>query len=610
MKHPRLETPTLLKPAPLNKGRGWRWLRRGLVGGVFVLVWGGLAVAGLGLWLIHDLPRPEEAHALRRPSLALADQSGRIFARYGDTVGDIVRLRELPPYVAQAAVAVEDRRFWSHGALDGRGLLRAAFVDLRARRIVQGGSTLSQQVAKTLFLNNSRTWRRKFQEVLLTFWLYDHFSRAEILEIWLNRVYLGAGAYGVDAAARVYFGVGARHLTLWQAALIVGLARAPARFNPHTNPEAAAARARQVLDAMLATGAISAPQAAAAARAIALPAHAQGAGGWFADWAAEEAEASLPEGRDVVLLTTLDLPLQQAAERALAALLDGPGRALGVSEGAVVVLEAATGAVRVMVGGAENLAGGDFNRATQARRQPGSAFKPIVWLTALEHGETPESLVEDAPLHLGAWAPADIEHHYQGAITLTTALAQSSNTAAVRLLLRAGGPRVVIATARKLGLTDPLPDDASLALGTASLGLLELTTAYAPFFNGGFRVRPQFRAGASASRVAVIRPEQALMMRRMLEAVVTSGTGRAAALPGLAVAGKTGTSQNYRDAWFIGSAEGLLVGVWLGNDDGAPMRGVTGGGLPAKLAREILEKARALPPSPIGIRWGQRPQAP
>lgn len=601
------------QPPPARRGR-WRWLRRGVTAGVLVLVWGGLALALAFLWLVHDLPRPEEAHAQRRPSLTLLDREGTIFARYGDTVGDIVRLRDLPPFIAQAAVAVEDRRFWSHGALDGRGLARAALIDLRARRIVQGGSTLSQQVAKTLFLNNSRTWRRKFQEVLLTFWVYDHFSRAEILEIWLNRVYLGAGAYGVDAAAKVYFGVPARKLTLWQAALIVGLARAPARFNPHANPEAAAARARQVLAAMVETGAISAQQGAAAMSAIALPAHPLGVGGWFADWAAEQAETSLPDGQDSVLRTTLDLRAQQAAERDLAAALAGPGRARGVSEGAVVALDAASGAVRVMVGGT-TLAEGGFNRATRARRQPGSAFKPFVWLTALAHGETPDTLVEDAPLRLGGWAPADIEHRYAGAITLTQALAQSSNTAAVRLLLRSGGPDAVIATARRLGIQDALPRDASLALGTASVGLLELTASYAPFFNGGYRITPQFRPSAAPSRQAVLRPEQALMMRRMLEAVVTTGTGRAAALPGMAVAGKTGTSQDYRDAWFIGGtagggAGGVLVGVWFGNDDGAPMRGVTGGGLPARLAREVLDQARALPPLPVGTRSGLRPQTP
>ncbi len=516
--------------------------------------------------------------------LTLEDRTGRVIARYGDVVGATVHLTDLPPYVPAAVVAVEDRRFFSHGALDWRGLARAAFIDLTSGRIVQGGSTLSQQVAKTLFLSNRRTFRRKIQEVILAYWIYDHFTRNQILEIWLNRVYLGAGAFGVDAAARVYFGLPARHASLWQAAMIAGIPRAPARFNPHANASAAIARTRQVLAAMRETGAITEAAESAAIAAIKLPPIP--GGGWFADWVAEQAEPALPPGEDATLKTTLDSRLQTEAETRLKALLDGPGLAADVGEGAVVALDAATGAVRAMVGGRAE-SGGGFNRAVAARRQPGSAFKPFVWLTALVHGETPASLVEDAPIRLGAWAPHDLEHRYQGAITLTAALAQSSNTAAIRLLLRNGGPRAVIATARRCGISDPLPDDASLALGTASVGLLELTAAYAPFFNGGAALRPRYLETAPARRTQVIPPEAAAMMKTMLAAVVSEGTGRNAAISGEIVAGKTGTSQDYRDAWFVGAVRGTLIGVWLGNDDASPTKGITGGSLPARLFHDL-----------------------
>ena len=578
----RLDPATLRKSAEAGKPRRRRarWLARAII----AVVWGGLALGLVGLWLIYDLPRPEDAVTLRRPSLTLEDRTGHVIARYGDIVGATVHLADLPPYLPAAVVAVEDRRFFRHGALDGWGMARAAFIDLTAGRIVQGGSTLEQQVAKTLFLSNRRTFRRKLQEAILSFWLYDHFSRTEILEIWLNWVYLGAGAFGVDAAARVYFGIPARRVSLWQAAMIAGLPRAPARFNPRADPAAAIARTRQVLAAMREGGVITEAAENAAVAAIALPPLA--GGGWFADWAAEQAEPGLPPGEDMTLRTSLDSRLQAVAEARLKALLDGPGASAGVSEGAVVALDAATGAVRAMVGGRAE-SGGGFNRAVAARRQPGSAFKPFIWLAALARGETPASLVEDAPIRIGSWVPHDLEHRYLGTITLTTALAQSSNTAAVRLLLRSGGPRAVIALARKLGINDPLPDDASLALGTASVGLLELTASYAPFFNGGNAVRPKFLEAGPAVRIPVITPAEAAMMRTMLAAVVSDGTGRAAAIPGESVAGKTGTSQAYRDAWFIGAVRGTLIGVWFGNDDASPTKGVTGGSLPARLFHDL-----------------------
>jgi penicillin-binding protein 1A len=564
--------------------------------GLILAVWAVVAGLGAVLWCARDLPRPEDAlDAVRRPSLVLQDAAGRTVATYGDVVGVSRHLSDLPPYLPAAAVAVEDRRFWTHWGFDPWGMLRAATVDMVAGRVRQGGSTITQQVAKTLFLSNARTFRRKIQEFLLTLWLEQHFSKTEILEIWLNRVYLGAGAWGVDAAARVYFGVPATKLSLWQAAMIAGLPRAPSRFNPRADPAAAVARTREVLASMVQAGVLTQARAAAAANAVRLPAGLPG-GGWFADWAARQAEPILPPGTDAVLRTTLDTRLQSVVEARVQAVLDGPGKRVGASEAAAVVIDAATGAVRAMAGG-RDYQGGAYNRATAARRQPGSAFKPFVWLAALEHGMRPDDTVLDAPLTIGSWRPMDFEKAFRGEVSLETALALSLNTAAVRLEQAVGGPAVVAAVAHRLGIADRLPNLPSLALGTGEVGLLELTAAYAAFFNGGRAVAPfGLVAGAADGKPValpapavrqVMAPDLAGMMVRMLGAVVAVGTGRAAAVPGHFVAGKTGTTQDNRDAWFVGCADGRVIGVWVGNDNGRPMRGVMGGGLPATLFREI-----------------------
>ncbi len=582
-------------PTPLARRRraGWRLTRWAML----AAIWGALTLALLLLWFAWDLPRPEAAlDAARRPGLTLEDRSGRVFATFGDLVGDPLRLRDMPAYLPKAAVAVEDRRFWSHPGIDLIGMLRAAAVNLRARRVVQGGSTITQQVAKTLFLTNARTMRRKVQELLLSVWLERSFSKREILEIWLNRVYLGSGAWGVDAAARLYFGVSARRISLWQAAMIAGLPRAPSRFNPRVNPAAAIARTREVLAAMVENGAITAAEAQRAEAQIKIPPRPPTTSGWFADWAADQATQVLPQDLDATLRTTLDSRLQSIATARLAALLDGAGAAANVGEGAVVVLDAASGAVRAMVGGRDARASG-FNRAVQARRQPGSAFKPFVWLAALDAGARPDDTVLDAPIRIGGYSPANFERRYLGEISVETALALSINTAAVRLMQHAGGPRAVAAVAHRLGLPESFPNNASLALGTSEVGLLELAGAYAAFFNGGVHVTPyavdSFRskrrlvATGHAMPARAIDPEEAAMMRRMLTAVVTEGSGRAAAVPGASAAGKTGTTQDYRDAWFVGCVKGNIIGIWLGNDDNKPMRGVTGGSLPARLFSEI-----------------------
>ncbi len=571
---------------------------------IVLAIWAALLAGLVVLVFSWDLPRPESAlDAARRPSITLRDSAGRILTTYGDLVGEPLRLRDMPAHLPAAAVAVEDRRFWQHAGLDIIGIARAAWVNLRAGQVVQGGSTITQQVAKNLFLSNARTFRRKIQELLLTLWLERQFTKAEILEIWLNRVYLGSGAFGMDAAARVYFAVPARQVTLWQAAVLAGLPRAPSRINPRVNPEAAAARGREVLAAMADTGAIGPELAQVAASQIAFPPRPSRAAGWFSDWVVDQAEPLLPAGADAAIRTTLDPRIQAIVETRLRALLDGPGAEQGASQGAAIVLDAATGQVRAMVGGRDYRTS-PFNRAVAARRQPGSAFKPFVWLAAIESGIRPDDTVLDAPIRRGTWSPANFDGRFRGEITVEEALAHSVNTAAVRLLVQSGGPRVTAAAAARLGLAERLPNNESLALGTAEVGLLNLTAAYAAFFNGGLRINPtgidslhaigHATGRPHAAPARVIDPNHAAMMARMMAAVVTRGSGRPAAIPGRAVAGKTGTTQDHRDAWFIGWADsragrsGLMIGIWLGNDDNRPMDKVTGGTLPARLFADIV----------------------
>jgi penicillin-binding protein 1A len=498
---------------------------------------------------------------------------------------------QLPDYVPAAFIAIEDRRFQQHGPFDAQGLLRAGILDLGHRRVVQGGSTLTQQVAKTLFLSNQRTFRRKVQEAMLSLWLWKHYSRQEILGIYLNRVYLGAGAYGIDAASRLYFGHPAARLSLAEAAILAGLPKAPSSLNPLANPQAAQNRAIEVLGAMQATGAISADAAGAALLDLPGAASPSSHSSWFALWAMQQAGALIPEGQDATLSTTMDSGLQTVAEAALANAMMTQGPALNMHQGAIVVLDAASGAVRALVGGVGDREG--YNRAVLARRQTGSAIKPIVWLAGLEAGMQPDDIVYDAPLSLHGYRPHDYERNYRGQVTMTEALADSMNTAAVRILLRAGGAMRVIRVARSLGLNDHLPDNASLALGTGSVGVLQLAGAYAAFFNGGERVTPFCLTGINGAVLAVtppvpvVNPALAAQMRMMLRAVVTGGTGTAAFIPGVFTAGKTGTTQGYRDAWFVGAAGPDIIAVWVGNDDNTPMNKVLGGGVPAQIFRQM-----------------------
>ena len=565
-------------------------------------------------WYAYDLPDLRRlGERQRAPSVTLLAADGATLARFGDLYAAPVPAAELPAAMRDAVLAIEDRRFYSHFGLDPLALIRAAVANLRAGRVVQGGSTLTQQLAKNIFLTPDRTLKRKIQEMLVALWLERKFTKDEILSIYLNRVYFGAGAYGVEAAARRYFAKSARRLTLAQSAMLAGLLKAPTRYAPTRNLARAQARARQVLDAMVAAGYITEKRAEAAKRnpAVVAPGRAGARAGarYFADWILDRvASYAGPGAGDVVVVTTLDPALQGAAEEAIAWGLRGEGKRRGATQAAFVAL-APDGAVEAMVGG-RDYGASQFNRATQALRQPGSAFKLFVYLAALEAGMRPDDLVEDAPLTVDGWRPRNYDGRYAGPVTLRTALARSLNTVAVRVSERVGRGRVA-ALARRLGITTPLREDPSLALGASEVSLIELTAAYATLANRGEGVWAYGigeirradgsvlyrRRGSGPGRVVAEKPLREMV--DMLAGVITDGTGRAARLPWPA-AGKTGTSQDSRDAWFIGFTRGLVAGVWVGNDDGAPMKGVTGGGLPARLWKRFMGAALAgSPPRPL-----------
>ncbi|MEE9316981.1 MAG: PBP1A family penicillin-binding protein [Rhodospirillales bacterium] len=617
------KTAKKLRPAKAAGGI-WRWpfraaawaLGKSLKWGTVAAVWGLIVLLGLAAWYGTDLPDVEQAFdATRRPTVTLLAADGRTLATIGDVYGPPAGLDDLPKALTQAVLATEDRRFYDHFGLDIIGLGRAMAANIRAGRIVQGGSTITQQVAKNLFLTPERTLKRKIQELLLALWLEHRFSKDQILTIYLNRVYLGAGTYGVAAAAEKYFNRPASRLSTYQSAMLAGLLKAPSRYNPLAHPARARARTAQVLKNMVAAG-VLAPQAAEKAKASrdrrvrlgAFPGRTR-AGRHFADWVLEQVSAYVnPGDRDIVVRTTLDPDLQDLAETAVKRALDKQGAKAGVSEAALVAM-GPTGAVRAMVGGRDH-SKSQFNRATQAKRQPGSAFKPFVYLAGLEAGLRPGTLMVDGPVDIGGWRPRNFSKTHQGQVTLAQAMARSINTVAVKVSERAGRARVIDA-ARRLGLSGDFQPTPSLALGVSEVTLLELTQAYGPFANGGAGVwaygieeikdrqgNVLYRRGGSGPG-RVVSAGNVKAMNAMLSGVVSGGTGRAAQI-GRPQAGKTGTSQNFRDAWFVGFTAHLLTGVWMGNDDGSRMKKVTGGGLPARVWRDFMAAAHTgTPPRPL-----------
>lgn len=602
---PRRHPPSGPKPRaakPARRHLGWALARFALI----ATIWGTLALAALLLFFTWDMPRVDRVlEEQRRPSVTLQTAEGNLLATQGDLFGETLRLRDMPPHLPAALLAIEDRRFQAHFGLDVVGLARAAWANWNAGGVVQGGSTLTQQLAKNLFLSGERSLRRKVQEALLALWLEHRFTKDELLEIYLNRVYLGAGVFGVDAAARVYFGVSARRVTLWQAAVLAGLPQAPSRLNPRTNPDGALDRARDVLAAMVDTGAITPAQSARALEEMRIPPRPSRNGGWFADWLFEDIPRQFPGSQDLTIRTTLHAGWQAVVEARLAALLDGPGAQARAGQGAVVVLDAATGAVRAMAGG-RDFSRSPFNRAVSARRQTGSTFKAFTYLAALERGASSGDMVADGPVRMGRWSPSNGNWRTRGSVTLEEAFAHSVNTAAVRVMQEAGGPAAVAEVAQRLGLRGPFPRDGSITLGTGDASLLEMAAAYAALVNGGRRVAPHGMVRAEAAGRAaplsrtdpaqVVPSSAAAQMRAMMQATTRYGSGRAAAVPGVVTGGKTGTTQSHRDAWFLGFAElasgPVVIGVWLGNDNNRPMDDVRGGTLPAQLFRDIVEGLR------------------
>ncbi|SCM77844.1 putative penicillin-binding transpeptidase/transglycosylase protein [uncultured Pleomorphomonas sp.] len=601
------------RPAKRSRRSGMGLVGRLIYWGAVLCIWGLIGVAGIIGYTVATMPQTDDWKVpARPPNVEIVDASGTIIANRGDTGGEEVALSDMSPFLPEAVVAIEDRRFYHHFGVDPIGLSRALVTNLFARSVVQGGSTLTQQLAKNLFLQPDRTLERKLQEAVLALWLEWRFSKQQILEMYLNRVYLGAGAYGVDAAARRYFGKSARDVNLAEAATIAGLLKAPSRYAPTNSPELAAERAKVVLGAMVDEGYVSRDEAARARSvgAPSLPARNGSAANYVADWVMDLLPGYVARYRtDIVVTTTIDARMQAAAESAVRTTLDKEGVKYKASQGALVAVDN-DGAVKALVGG-KDYATSQFDRAIEARRQPGSAFKPFVYLTAIEHGFTPDSIVVDEPVSINGWSPKNYENEYLGPVTLTTALARSLNTVAARLTATLG-PDSVVQTARRVGIVSQLHDNPSIALGTGEVTPLEITAAYVPFANGGWGIIPYLvedirtkdgkvlfhRQGDGPGRV--ISDVAVGTMNRMLSAVVTNGTGQKALLSDRPVAGKTGTSQDFRDAWFIGYTNGLTAGVWLGNDDNTPTRKATGGALTALVwNRFMTEASRELPARPL-----------
>jgi penicillin-binding protein 1A len=580
---------------------------------ILVLGWG--IIFG-GIFFSHFLSELPDVSSLLSsgPSrdVTILDDHGRLVARHGLKQGAQVEVSTLPAYVPNAFIAVEDRRFRSHFGVDPIGLARAAYEDMQVGRVVQGGSTLTQQLAKNLFLVPNRTFRRKVQEAMLALYLEHRYSKDQILTLYLNRVYFGAGVYGIEAAAERFFGRHANEMTLSEAAMLAGSVKAPARYNPLADPDASHDRARIVLRAMQDSGFIDEETRhdTETTRTRIVRGTGTPGSGYFADWVMSQIPGYVGEAQEPLIVeTSFDLDLQAEAERSVTAGLKEEGGKLNASQ-AVLVALTPDGAVRAMVGGA-SYSQSPYNRATDAQRQPGSAFKPFVYLTAFEHGHKPVDVMNDGPVNIRGWKPEDYEGKYRGDVSLREAFAISSNSVAVQLTAEVG-PKAVASTAKRLGIETPLMAVSSLALGTSVVTPLELTTAYVPFANGGSAVNPYgiVRIRTKSGKVLwerkasdpaqVISPENLADMTGLMTDVLGYGTGKAARLDDRPSAGKTGTTQDYRDAWFVGFSADLVCGVWIGNDDNAPMIHATGGTLPARIFKSFMQGAeQGLPVHPL-----------
>ena len=568
-----------------------------------------LIVGAATTYYYVSLPDVDELFDARaKGSVTMVDRRGEVFAWRGDQYGGDIRPGNVSPFLTKAILAAEDRRFYSHFGVDPRGLVRAMVANARAGRFIQGGSTLTQQVAKNVFLTSERTIERKIKEIPVALALELKYTKDEILAIYLNRVYLGAGATGFEAAAQRYFSKSAREVSLPEAAMLAGLLKAPSRFSPTSNMGRAQGRASVIINAMRETGVITELEAE---KALDQPATlsreaARRTGAHFADWVMEDGPAFLVQSttEDVRIQTTFDARVQEMAEAALKHVFETKVRKSSPAEAAIVVMNH-QGQVRAIVGGRDPRAN-TFNRATQALRQTGSAFKPIVYAAAMEAGMNPDDTMEDRPLTMsipgaGKWSPKNYSGRFEGPVTLSDALARSINTVAVRLSEKTGRERVR-KLAGDLGVSSEIAEGPAVALGVSEATLIEMTAAYAAFANGGrlaiptgireITIRgdeaPVMTASQTANGTQVISENSAAKLTSMMRRVITSGTGARADLGKIPAAGKTGTTQAARDAWFIGFTGHYVVGVWMGKDDNAPLVGVTGGGLPAEIWKEVM----------------------
>ena len=593
--------PTKKRPESRKGRKRWRPAKK--AGRIALLCFAALAAGAI--YFLYDLPDMDKVKPLdTRPSIVVLANDGTLVARYGGLQGIAVTMNDIPASLKDAVLSVEDRRFYSHFGIDLIGLTRAMLTNIMAGHWVQGGSTITQQLAKNLFLTPDKTLRRKVQEALMALRIEHKYTKDQILLAYLNRVYLGDGAYGVDAAARTYFNKPAKGLTLYESAILAGLLKAPSHFSPANNPDLAMERAKVVIKTMEEAGYIDAKTAAQITKRAKPPGLRAMAGDlnrYFADWVISQVDSFISStGSDIYVKTTLDPKLQLMAEAKQKSLFNKIPAKDNVTQAALVT-ESPDGAVLAMIGGV-NYAESQYNRATQALRQPGSAFKPFVYLAALENGFTPEAQVDDSPITEGKYRPDNYDNKYFGVVTLTEALKHSLNTATIRLLKSVGVSKLVDVASR-MGFTHLPKPELSAGLGADEVNLLELTNAYAIIANGGAQVWPyavlSIKDGAGnllyqrdppMSSQVFSRSDIANLDGMLTQVVDTGGTGAAARLSHGHTAGKTGTTQNYRDAWFVGYSDRLVTGVWMGNDDGASMHGVTGGKYPAQLWRNYMEE--------------------
>jgi penicillin-binding protein 1A len=570
-------------------------------------LWAGIFVALLCAWYARELPDiTKSATFERKLSIVVKAGDGSVAARYGEIIGNSVDMKDLPPCLPQAVMAIEDRRFYSHFGLDPIGLLRAVVVNLSSGHVAQGGSTITQQLAKNLFLSQERTLKRKIQEAMLALWLETTLTKDEIMTAYLNRVYLGTGAYGVDAAAKLYFHKQVGRLSLRECAVLAGMLKAPSRYNPLRNPGLSNERAQTVIEAMVDAGYITAGQAKKEIGAVPKPVEKPSSelvARYYTDWVVDQlADLIGTPDRDLVVETTLDPQIQGSIERAVNNVIAEAGQSKNISEGAMIVMRP-DGEVLALVGG-KNYNDSQFNRATQSRRPAGSSFKPIVYLTALERGWDTQDVLVDEPITEGKYRPKNFGGKYAGPVTLEQALTYSLNTISYQLV-KAVGPGAVIDTARRMGITAELEPNLSIALGSNGVSLLEMTTAYAVIANGGHAVSPYaitkissadgellYQRASNESRVStrVFRSSDIDNLTMMMQSVVKYGTGQGAYF-GVPMAGKTGTSDESRDAMFMGFTDRLVGAAWLGNDDNSPMKNITGGSYPARIWREVMSQA-------------------